>query len=56
MDFYPLGGTCPTKTLQDRYADDGNMVEGNARKDVLGWNWFFCKPKEPAEENKCTIL
>ena len=56
MDFYPLGGPCSTKTLQDRYSDDGNMVEGNARKDVLGWNWFFCKPKEPAEENKCTIL
>ena len=56
LDFYPLEGPCSTKNLQDRYSNDGIMVEGNTRKDVVGWNWFFCKPKEPTEQNKCTIL
>ena len=56
LDFYPLEGPCSTKNLQDRYSNDGIMVEGNTRKNVVGWNWFFCKPKEPTEQNKCTIL
>ena len=56
LDFYPLAGPCSTKNLQDRYSDDGDMVDGNTRKDVVGWNWFFCKPKEPTVLNKCTIL
>ena len=57
IDFqkYPDEGPCPTKILQDRY-DDGFMVEGNEKTRVVGWNWFFCKPKNPEEQNKCTIL
>ena len=56
FDFYPDEGSCSTKTLQDRYNDDGFMVEGNEMTHVVGWNWFFCKPKNPEEQNKCTIL
>ena len=56
IEFYPDKGPCSTKNLQDRYSDDGIIVEGNTRTDVVGWNWFFCKPKTPAEQNKCTIL
>ena len=56
FDSYPDEGPCPTKTLQDRYNDDGFMVDGNQMKRVVGWNWFFCKPKNPEEQNKCTIL
>ena len=56
LDFYPLEGPCSTKKLQDQYSNDGIMVDGNTRKNVVGWNWLFCKPKEPTEQNKCTIL
>ena len=56
FEFYPDEGPCPVKTLQDRYSDDGFMVEGDKKKNVVGWNWFFCQPKQDQEQPKCTIL
>ena len=56
FEFYPDEGPCPVKTLQDRYSNDGFMVEGDKKKKVVGWNWFFCQPKEIQEQPKCTIL
>ena len=56
LRFYPDEGPCSVKNLQERYSDDGYMIEGDKKNDVGDWNWFFCQPKEPKKEPKCTIL
>ena len=56
LRFYPDEGPCAVKTLQERYSDDGYMIEGDKKNDVGAWNWFFCQPKIPEEMPKCTIL
>ena len=64
--FYPPEGPCPVRTLKGRYTDDGYMedneesVEVRMVKDdrvkVWGTFWFFCKPKIPTKQEKCTDL
>ena len=64
--FYPEEGPCSVKALKDRYTDDGYMedneesVEVRMVKDdgvkVWGTFWFFCKPKIPTKQEKCTDL
>ena len=59
LKFYPMEGPCDVKTLQDKYSDDGKIVDGLKRTKVWGWNWFFCLPiVQPPNVilPKCTIL
>ena len=56
LSFYPDDGPCAVKNLQERYSDDGYMIEGDKKNDVGDWNWFFCQPKDPKNQPKCTIL
>ena len=55
-DIYPKSGPCAVKTLQERYSDDRTMLDGEEKTSVGGWNWFFCHPKKPNNNPKCTIL
>ena len=55
-DTYPKEGPCAVKTLQERYSDDRTMLDGEEKTSVGGWNWFFCLPKIPNNNPKCTIL
>ena len=64
-EFYPREGPCSVKALRDRYTDDGYMVDddgtdvrsgGNNQVKVFGHNWFFCKPKRPTLNVKCTTF
>ena len=55
-DIYPKEGPCAVKTLQERYSDDRTMLDGDEKTSVGDWNWFFCHPKKPSNNPKCTIL
>ena len=63
--YYPKDVICTTKTLKERYTNDGYMLDdeaaadarihGNGKTEVWGKNWFFCKPKTPTlPSEKCT--
>ena len=54
--FYPNEGPCHVKELQNKYSNDGNMVDEDEKTMVWGWNWFFCQPNKPTITKKCTIL
>ena len=57
VESYPKEGPCSVEMLQESYTDDGHMeVDGGEKTLVWGSNWFFCYPKEPKKESKCTIL
>ena len=55
-DIYPKEGPCGVKALQERYSDDRTMLDGDEKTSVGDWNWFFCHPKKPNNNPKCTIL
>ena len=55
-DIYPKEGPCSTQTLKERYTDEGTMVDGDDEIIVHGRAWFFCLPKLPSSNRKCTIL
>ena len=56
VDIYPKSGPCAVKTLQERYSDDRTMLDGEEKTSVGDWDWFFCHPKKPSNNPKCTIL
>ena len=65
LGYYPKDVICTTKSLKERYTNDGFMVDDDvgayARNhgpgQTLVWEktWFFCKPKTPTlSSEKCT--
>ena len=55
QEMYPKSGPCSVETLQERY-NEGNMVEGKDVEDVYEKNWYFCLPKRPSAQSKCSNL
>ena len=57
-EIFPKAGPCSVNTLKELYArtNDGTMDDGNGEVVVHGRQWFFCHPKVPTSNSKCTIL
>ena len=53
VKMYPTVGHCSVKTLQSQYVD-GDIVNGESKEYVWGRDWFFCFPKTPMTQSKCT--
>ena len=52
-DLYPRDDCHSVEVLNERYNDDGEMVEGDNKVEVFDQDWFFCLPKSPATQPKC---
>ena len=55
-EMYPQDGHCSVKTLQQKYNEQGEMVDGDNNVDVGNRFWFFCLPTASAKETDSPAL